>query len=260
VAITPEQAALGETSVGGGLRVNDAMVTAAIPASDVRLIDRGGMVANLKTLDQLVDRDPGPFDAAVLDLPQRNAVEEAAEAMAKVVKVAPVRLGLLDDGDAATARLKVAARTIAVHADVKPKTLKEVVVHEYAHFLDNFMASSVPDDTDVYGSEEGSDSNPLRDALLASAPVKAIRADEVAVLKGDHFGKAQMTQGRELFARAFEQFIAKRSGDPDLLRNLESVRGDEYLGFQFWSDKDFAPIETAMEAFLRERGLLRETA
>lgn len=185
-----------------------------------------------------------------------KSIDEAHAAISSVVNVpsSGIPIEALPETDTATARLLVSKRSIGVHADSKALTQKTTLVHEFAHFLDNFLASSKSADTDHYASEQ--DDKALWKVLRDSPPVKAIIEDKVDVLKGDP-QRMMMAQGREAFARAFEQFIATRSGDKDLLAALHRTRDNKFLGFQYWSDADFKPIETAMEKFLRDRGLLK---
>lgn len=204
-------------------------------------------------------KHPSPakvFDASVVENPAaRQAIDEAAAALAKVVAVPPVKISLLDEGDAATARLKVHTKTIAVHTDSSPMTMKTSVVHEFGHYLDNFLAPKTAEDradTDFYASEQDQAFSKL---LGETSPVQALLNDEVTLMKGDTFGRATMRQGREVFARAFEQYVATRGGDADLEAEWRRTRDDDLLGFQYWSDEEFRPLARAMDDFLRTRNL-----
>jgi len=66
-----------------------------------------------------------------------------------------------------------------------------------------------------------------------------------------------MARRSEQFARAYAQFVAKRSGNKTLLKQLEDMRKGRddrgYLPMQ-WEDDDFGPIEKALEALLGKLG------
>lgn len=55
----------------------------------------------------------------------------------------------------------------------------------------------------------------------------------------------------EMWARAYAQFIATRSGDPTL---MQQVRAGQASGYQQWSDADFVPVDAAVENVLRAQG------
>jgi hypothetical protein len=59
----------------------------------------------------------------------------------------------------------------------------------------------------------------------------------------------------ELWARSYSQYIATRSGDPDLLKGIDMQRdpGRLYKDFH-WSDEDFAPIAAAIDAMFKKLG------
>ena len=57
---------------------------------------------------------------------------------------------------------------------------------------------------------------------------------------------------KEIFARAYAQFIAVESGDPILLAQLKKLQDDSFP--TQWSDKDFEPIAEEFRKLFRERG------
>lgn len=65
VGVSPEQANLGATEPSDAIKVNDAIVHTPIPPEDVHLIDTGGRVPGLHTLDQLpgyrISSDKGAY-------------------------------------------------------------------------------------------------------------------------------------------------------------------------------------------------------
>jgi hypothetical protein len=66
-------------------------------------------------------------------------------------------------------------------------------------------------------------------------------------------------QRREIFARAYAQFIATRSGDAKISQELSELtdRQDELERYRQWTPNDFARIDAAMAESLRSEGYLR---
>lgn len=60
----------------------------------------------------------------------------------------------------------------------------------------------------------------------------------------------------EGFARAYEQWIATRSGNEKLKAQLQAVR-DEFGVGHYWPDDEFEPIAEALDQIFSEAGLLR---
>lgn len=63
-----------------------------------------------------------------------------------------------------------------------------------------------------------------------------------------------LLEPRELFARAYAQYVAVRSGDLRLLTQLHEVRRDLIVGMvyhQQWDQEDFLPVLAAFDWALR---------
>lgn len=65
---------------------------------------------------------------------------------------------------------------------------------------------------------------------------------------------------RETWARSYAQFVAKESGDPDLLKELADLvktGGDQTGGFfpSQWDDDDFETVRAAMRGLFKDQGL-----
>lgn len=64
---------------------------------------------------------------------------------------------------------------------------------------------------------------------------------------------------QELWARSYAQFIATRSGNADLQRQLDRLRERPARAFYYgeqWEDVDFLPIMAEVEALFRHLGWL----
>lgn len=120
--------------------------------------------------------------------------------------------------------------------------------HEIGHFIDHHVFGS--------GFKFGTEVNPAMtkflDAATATSAVREIRA----TLSGRSLN--YYLDPRELWARAYAQFIATRSGDPAMAEQLARARsGKLQPSFVQWSDEDFAPVAAAIEDVLRSKGWIQ---
>jgi hypothetical protein len=68
---------------------------------------------------------------------------------------------------------------------------------------------------------------------------------------------AYLLQPKELFARAYAQYVALASGDEAIRRELLAIQTDtlsSQVYHEQWLDDDFQPVALAIEAALRRRG------
>lgn len=116
--------------------------------------------------------------------------------------------------------------------------------HEYAHYLDWHVLGR----PGRYGSEDRDD--PDLAPVLARVRSTAAFRELAQRFAEDRDTLDYLTGTDELWARAFAQWMVRRSTDPDVRRQLES-------GPLSWSDAEFAPIDEAITELLRRKGLLR---
>lgn len=64
------------------------------------------------------------------------------------------------------------------------------------------------------------------------------------------------TDPEEVFCRAYSQFVALRSGDLEILGELDKTLKDPFLNHTQWEGSDFARIEKALEQELKKIGWL----
>lgn len=195
------------------------------------------------------------FDTAALPAGEAQAaVREAGDAIGAVIQIPnPVKLVELPDADTATARL-LQTDEIAIHPDSGTQTLANVVTHEYGHYIDRIVLG----DGESYWSETASiEPDSLWQALRETPTMQAVRNDEFKLLEGDSQTRNYFLQGREMFARAFHQYIAIRSENPLLLAEIRYLQNDSLLSFQVWQDAEFAPIAARFDRLFAERGLSR---
>lgn len=116
--------------------------------------------------------------------------------------------------------------------------------HEVGHFLDELLgggkgyASAKSTDADVVGVMQAIHDSPLRS--------KALAADAAS-------GQDYWSKDSELFARAFAQWAAEKSGDDLQIRLLE--RRAKRAPHAAWTRQDFKPVAEAMDYLFAKRRL-----
>lgn len=146
-------------------------------------------------------------------------------------------------GPGGPAALRACGITVARGAAGLPFNL----AHEVGHLLDHVAIGS----PDAFAST-GRD--PLLDDLVgairgtaAHAGLRAVRSPARRRYLGDR---------RELVARAYAQYVALRSGDPELTALLATARRpapDGTPGGQ-WDDDDFGPVAAALDRLIDRLG------
>jgi SPP1 gp7 family putative phage head morphogenesis protein len=119
------------------------------------------------------------------------------------------------------------------------------LAHEIGHFLDHHgMGAAGTFQSTVPGSRVGA----VVDLLKATPTWKRIRNEAGGIDTTAYYESA-----KETWARAYAQYIAEESEDPELLRQLDSIR----LGFASWRQwpaAEFAPIRDAMRTLFTDLG------
>lgn len=122
--------------------------------------------------------------------------------------------------------------------------------HEVGHWIDHMGIQSAT----KFASESG---EPImrawKTAVENSNAIKKLRAMNPSAY-------LQYTlRGREIWARAYAQFIATESGNKAMLKRLDEVRTGKanYLPESQWDDADFAPIAQAMRELFSSLGWMK---
>lgn len=137
----------------------------------------------------------------------------------------------------------------AVYVHPDGATPAFTAVHEMGHHLD--LSSLGPGG--AFGSQNTNSDPKLRawyDAVKGSDGYKDIIRKRSADRELRDYYDYLLTP-EELFARSYAQWVAERSGDPQLKRDLDYWR-DSDLSEQ-WSDDDFASIASALDKMLEPR-------
>lgn len=116
--------------------------------------------------------------------------------------------------------------------------------HEVGHFLDYSALAGK--------NKFASPDNPLLDdwrkAVRGSKAFETIKASKMGESRKQYF-----LSDEEAFARSYAQFIADKSGDSELRKDLDRIRGG-VENWRQWKDDDFAPIKKALEKIFNEKG------
>lgn len=112
------------------------------------------------------------------------------------------------------------------------------LAHEVGHFLDH-QAIGTPG---VWATATG-ELQPVIDAIKATPTYDRLRL--IAGKRGQYFRSPD-----ELWARAYAQFIAAESQDPDLLADLRRV-STSYEPWRQWPDTEFQPIQSLIRSYFQ---------
>jgi SPP1 gp7 family putative phage head morphogenesis protein len=121
-------------------------------------------------------------------------------------------------------------------------------LHEIGHFLDH-QAIGQP-------GKFASDSAELehfRHAAMQSEAIKAIhKSPDLRARELVYY-----TNPREIWARAYSQYIAQQSVDPRLTLELDEVRASALRPWRQWTYEDFRPIAASIDDIFKKKGWLR---
>ena len=118
--------------------------------------------------------------------------------------------------------------------------------HEIGHFIDYSGLGA-----NAFASETDSALERWRKAVRESGTIKHIAGMKSMRPKR----KAVFLSETEMFARSYAQYVAKRSADPQMLKELDRIRnGIEY--WRQWKDDEFDPIASALDDLFKQKGWL----
>lgn len=163
------------------------------------------------------------------------------------------------------------------HSQGKPLEIKVLAsgqtrvlttIHEYGHYLDHHL---VPEKVGILGSfathgisttlSVGGKVNGLMTTIKSSKTIEKLRT-YLHDINSRSWTLYALTD-KELFARAYSQYIAKKSGNKQLLQELAIRQPKEpvdswKLIYDQWDDVDFEPIMGRFDDLFRELGWLKE--
>jgi len=140
--------------------------------------------------------------------------------------------------------------------------------HEIGHFLDHKGLKS----SELYFSESPAGRN-LMNVFENSNAIKSLRGMRGKTFEYTGFMGQQRTttaddsylsyllKGREVFARAYAQYITTKSGSTAMMKELEKLLArpkEATVGYQTqWEPDDFKPIEKAFDDLFAEQGWIK---
>ncbi len=125
-------------------------------------------------------------------------------------------------------------------------------LHELGHWIDNWGLHE-PGGGRVYASDHAAELEELIDALKKSRAARDILKSR-SLSEGD---KNYYLRPRELFARAYAQFIIEESGHPKLRKAMEDLRRGDLSRLEWWSKADFSVIRQLLRALFQTRNWTR---
>jgi hypothetical protein len=141
-------------------------------------------------------------------------------------------------------RHNVGGQSVAFQISVRRNLGNEgelAFAHEIGHWIDHIGIES----EGLYASENSPALYDLMRAIRGSGAIKKVNAAPEISIKYRNY----LTSGREMFARAYSQFIAEESARPSMLDSLKQWSGREQ-----WESDDFAPIRDEFRKLFRSLG------
>lgn len=209
---------------------------------------------DLANVADVVEIRPGNSDAA------RKSVAVGVRAIDKVHGV--TGMGLVGvDGNVRYKGLEAPGvyrpEDRAIGMNQRAEDASWVFIHEFGHAIDYQALTEFK-----WGLARDSDSvvNAWAEAASGSRKFveleKAFEQAEYGSYEYNHL--KYLLSPVELWARAYTQYIALKSGDPDLARSFEAAaKADTTFNAWRWDDDDFAPIAAAFDRLFESRRWLR---
>jgi hypothetical protein len=192
-----------------------------------------------------------------------NAAKLATEAIGKVHKMSGLPLLSITDqpsgGSAMAQYIFYGTSPHKITVKTSSSRMALNLAHEIGHFIDH---------QGLYGKgawASGSSSSiaaPLMATIRESAAYKQLltmyQTGKVETPNGTHKVNSKymkyMVNAQELFARAYAQYIATRSGDPDMAQQLQKTVDTQGLYPAQWQADDFEPIAKAFDELFKQKG------
>ena len=205
-----------------------------------------------------LDVAPGHFD-----LPIRTAISAINQVHQDgMLPVIPVTRDLFRDRHG---QFSVRSGKIAIQINLVGPHPELTSVHEIGHFLDHSGLGRLGE----WASETPGVLDQWRVAIKGTWGIQRLlplletgvdRTSEtlpdgtMVEYEADQAYLSYLLKPRELWARSYAQFIAIQSADPDLSRQLNSLRDRPVRTFYYgeqWDEDDFRPIQSSIEVAFR---------
>jgi hypothetical protein len=141
----------------------------------------------------------------------------------------------------------------------KEEAIPMTLTHEIGHWIDYRGFRNIPGaEPPMKGDKVFASHSPLFKKFIKIAKgSKKIKEIKAAYLTAK--SKRYLTSNHEIFARAYAQYIATKSKNPEMLENLKNrqtgVKGNIYP--DQWDDDDFVPLYNEIETIFKQIGWLK---
>jgi len=141
----------------------------------------------------------------------------------------------------------------------KEEAIPMTLTHEIGHWIDYRGFRNIPGaEPPMKGDKVFASYSPLFKNFIKiaknSSKIKEIKTDYLTAKS-----KRYLTSNHEIFARAYAQYIATKSKNPEMLENLKNrqtgVKGNIYP--DQWDDDDFVPLYNEIETIFKQIGWLK---
>lgn len=146
-------------------------------------------------------------------------------------------------------------KSILVFLDPDAKHKEWTGVHEFGHFMHHQVLGDDPEWSDGRG-KASPEAAKLKKILEATTGVKELKKAAKAQKNVVIADWKYLADYREVFARAYGQWLATKLRDPLLLAGLEADRQSVHGKKSQWSDEEFVPIAAAFDSLFAAKGWL----
>jgi hypothetical protein len=134
------------------------------------------------------------------------------------------------------------------------------LTHELGHWIDYRGFRGIPGSTPTdYRSPLFASHSPLFKNFIKIAK-NTEKLKEVLIAPLTRKAKNYLRSNHEIFARAYSQYIAIKSKNPDMIADLRRRQGAVVMGKAYpdqWEDDDFVPIYNELETIFKQIGWLK---
>ena len=121
------------------------------------------------------------------------------------------------------------------------------IVHEIGHYLDHKGLSGKGMSSEDRDHAVGKIISALQQTETMRAPLRS-----AAQMTMNRVHINYWTRRREIWARAYAQYIANKSGDAEMRKQLTEMQGEEY--YRQWTDEEFLPVQNMIDELFRGLG------
>lgn len=122
------------------------------------------------------------------------------------------------------------------------------VAHEVGHWIHNDALGGT-----IHWDRADPDLRAVVETARSTATIERVRTDfnEGKITMDDH---NYYRDPREIWARAYAQYVAQKSGDEDMLKQLKGMR----TGMRQWPEDEFKPVFEKIDELLTKKGWRKE--